>query len=300
MEEENTGGEKETENIAVMPATSNNYNTPEVSTTGSGDCNDKLMCAEEIVYASEHECSVDMSHSRADRLRSGENVMWNVTKQECVDTVGETAYSQDTDQVTCTTSEKDAVQQFEVQIPYHITDTANSYGTHQVNGIERVTINCGSDAMPPDPTLLETSTIPIQAQDDTVQQSFLPLNGEPETHGLGRSLPEEDLCQERCYISVAVQCSPEISSLQMAEPLTLEDKSTQTFVPKYTDAAVQTADDTTSDETSGSGCTCISTDSTAGSKQTKKADEVFALKRELDSMQNTVIWQALMLRLYQM
>ena len=299
MEEENTGSEKETENIAVMPATSN-YNTPEVSTTGSGDCNDKLICAEEIVYASElceHECSVDMSHSRADRLCSGENVMWNETKQECMDTVGDTAYSQDTNQVTCTTSEKDAVQQFEVQIPHHITDSANSYGPHQVNGIERVTINRGSDATPPDPTLLETSTIPIQAQDDTVQQSFLPLNGEPETHELGRSLPDEDLCQER-YISVAVQCSPEISSLQMAEPLTLEDKSTQTFVPKYTDAAVQTADDTTSDETSGSGC--ISTDSTAGSKQTKKADEVFALKRELDSMQNTVIWQALMLRLYQM
>lgn len=94
--------------------------------------------------------------------------------------------------------------------------------------------------------------------------------------------------------SVATQCScPVIPSL-----LSLQEKSTQTLSVTHKDTGVQTVED---DIKSSNGARSITGyTGTAGEQPAAVSGEVSALQQELESMQNTVIWQALMLKLYTM
>ena len=94
--------------------------------------------------------------------------------------------------------------------------------------------------------------------------------------------------------SVATQCScPVIPSL-----LSLQEKSTQTLTATHKDTGVQTVED---DIKSSNGARSITGyTGTAGEQPAAVSGEVSALQQELESMQNTVIWQALMLKLYTM
>lgn len=269
----------------------------------SNGSSDKLTCAKETACVSvqcEHDCRFVISPSRADRLPSpsGGNVLLNETKQ-CVDTAARdtTIHSQDTDRATASVSFTNVVNG---------TGLQQSHGRIETLGIEIV----GSEPLPTAPIMFQTNQIPVPLQDDdaaSAQQVFPTLNGAAQIQDSGRNLPKENSCQEK-YVSVGVQCSLDpvclssSSSSSSERPLTSKDKWTQMYyVPKCTHTAVQTD----SNETGRLRCTVDSCSTTAAlcsaGKVMQKADnEVFALKKELDSMQNTVIWQALMLRLYRM
>lgn len=91
--------------------------------------------------------------------------------------------------------------------------------------------------------------------------------------------------------SVATQCScPVIPSL-----LSLKEKSTQTLSATHKDTGMQTVED---DIKSSDGASSIV--GYTGEQPAAVSGEVSALQQELESMQNTVIWQALMLKLYTM
>lgn len=125
-----------------------------------------------------------------------------------------------------------------------------------------------------------------------------------EFHNYVQQRPEphrEVLCME----SVAVQCSmDELSPLKVNS----ENKSTQTHSTTYADNSVQTAVNadqyiSTSEYNSkspnkSSSLTVRETVSTV--RQPNEDEQILTLRRELDSMQSTVVWQALMLRLYGM
>lgn len=114
--------------------------------------------------------------------------------------------------------------------------------------------------------------------------------------------PKEVLYRE----SIAVQCSMDESS-----PLRVksEDKSTQTHSTAYADNSVQTAE-VVDQNISASENISMESKSTSSSqtvrgtfsavRQSTEDEQILSLRRELDSMRSTVIWQALMLRLYGM
>lgn len=111
--------------------------------------------------------------------------------------------------------------------------------------------------------------------------------------------PKEVLYRE----SVAVQCSMDESTSLKAMS---ENKSTQTHSTTYADNSVQTAMNadvniSTSGNISVESKSALSCQSVRGTFSTVRQDEqILTLRRELESMQSTVIWQALMLRLYGM
>lgn len=134
----------------------------------------------------------------------------------------------------------------------------------------------------------------------TEHQVFL-ISAEPHDYVQQRAeSPKEIMYRE----SVAVQCSMDESS-----PLKVksEDKSTQTHSTTYADNSVQTAMNANEVDqnisTSGSKSTSRN-QSVRGTfstvRQPNEDEQILTLRRELDSMRSTVIWQALMLRLYGM
>lgn len=274
--------EKKRENIANLPAAS----TRRTATESPHDCNDKQLCAGEIVCVGQSECdgSVNTDQTRADKLQ-------NVTQNdECAKS---NIHNQDTDDVAASKP---------------LTDTVNDTDLHQTNGLENMTIGHGSDATTVDSGVFQTCQIPVDIQDDTstVHQPLLLPNRGSQIQDSG--INKEDLCLEKC-ISVAVQCSLDSSSLispQTPVPRESEDKSTQMFIPPHIDAAIQTTYYTTVDESSVYQCqsnpntTTVTADQDGVARKAGGSDEVLALRKELDSMQNTVIWQAFMLRLYKM
>ena len=92
------------------------------------------------------------------------------------------------------------------------------------------------------------------------------------------------------FASVAVQCSFPLAS----SSLSLQERSTQTLTATHKDTAVQTREDR---NMSGEA---INSDmqSTGAGELADARREPSALQKELETVQNTVIWQALMLRLY--
>ena len=104
--------------------------------------------------------------------------------------------------------------------------------------------------------------------------------------------------QHKHSASVAVQCS-------LPVPLnTCQDRYTQTLNTTCKDTAVQTAD-TDDDGTNLESDASNDVGSTGEQRSAQcemdtSSDGMSALQNELESMQNTVIWQALMLRLYEM
>ena len=132
-----------------------------------------------------------------------------------------------------------------------------------------------------------------------------------ESHGKGS-------CKKR-GVSVGVQC---LLNVKSSQKLTTEDKSTQTHTATYADNTVQVSVNTDTEEqniileqnpmdsnpstATNEPCNLLTKrTTTAGSarkltRTTADEDQVITLRKELDSMQNTVIWQALMLRLYGM
>ena len=104
--------------------------------------------------------------------------------------------------------------------------------------------------------------------------------------------------QHKHSASVAVQCS-------LPVPLsTCQDRYTQTLNTTCKDTAVQTADtdddgmNLENDASNDVGST--GEQRSAQYEMDTSSDGMSALRNELESMQNTVIWQALMLRLYEM
>ena len=101
------------------------------------------------------------------------------------------------------------------------------------------------------------------------------------------------------HASVAVQCS-----LPLASSPSLLEKSTQTLTTTHTDTAVKTTEDGSKSCRTGGGAV-INSKSMGSSSGAEKdyqlpdvGREISALRKELESVQNIVIWQALMLRLY--
>ena len=98
--------------------------------------------------------------------------------------------------------------------------------------------------------------------------------------------------------SVAVQCS-----LPLASSPSLLEKSTQTLTTTNKDTAVKTTEGgSKSCRTGGAEINSNIMGSSPGAEKHYQlpdvGSEIEVLRKELESMQNTVIWQALMLRLY--
>ena len=133
-------------------------------------------------------------------------------------------------------------------------------------------------------------------------------NSDPPTQS--NVLPTASILQEnlrtelrgRNTVECAVQCSP--LPLQNL----MSNKSTQTHTITHTDTAVQvTMDGLCSPQdpkcnTATEDCNHIEQTANAhmNGQVMETTDDVCALRTELDSLQNTVIWQALMLRMYGM
>lgn len=128
---------------------------------------------------------------------------------------------------------------------------------------------------------------PAKFQDGVQQVSTLSCGSELR----GKVLYKEN-------VSVAVQCSvEEFSPLKVT---TVEDKSTQTHSATYADNAVQTTTIVDGNITSTNMSSGQTEGETISTVKPLNKDDLRTLRRELDSMQSTVIWQALMLRLYGM
>ena len=141
--------------------------------------------------------------------------------------------------------------------------------------------------------------------DDPVQRDILPtiVERDPISQENSCAVVQSELRGRS--IGCAVQCS----LLPSQNPsFMMSEKSTQTHTIVHTDTAVQvTMDGPCNPEdpkcsTVTEDCNHIERTANAcvNGQQMETTDDVFALRRELDSLQNTVIWQALMLRMYGM
>ena len=136
----------------------------------------------------------------------------------------------------------------------------------------------------------------------------------------GSTSQGETLHQDASAVSVAVQCSlsppPSLSPQQQQQQqattiIRLEERSTQTEAVVHTDdAAVQVTisaveeEDTRTLAIEGNISEHPTTTKSAMEVDDKLLEERFSdasfLQQELDSLRNTVLWQALMLRLHEM
>ena len=219
------------------------------------------------------------------------------------------AESKATSENSSTTSEADA--------PLHVNES-ESVNTECNNAATSTPISTAGNPK---------TSIPTQSQEDNIHQNSAQLT---QLQGVG-----SEVCQKRC-VSMAVQCALDVLS-PLQKQTTSEDKSTQTSSALVADTAVQTtftvddnnimvtvdnvmvavdnANATVDNRTEGENCKSKDNGIETGpvgaavnlccqpaTIDTEKSAEmeVLGLRNKLDSMQNTVIWQALMLRLYGM
>ena len=191
-----------------------------------------------------------------------------------------------------------------------VTTTENKNSPVQVNAANCERINVSAASTSP---VAETSKVLTQPDDCDMALTKLEDNAATTTDDDRVTSQEEASYQKKNTASVAVQCSLDTLSLSLPTARPLEEKSTQTESAAYTDSSVQAATEAAVEPSTQ----CHATESNVvvkckeivpesvsdvGKPETRTSDNenVSVLQWELDAMQNTVIWQALMLRLYGM
>ena len=172
---------------------------------------------------------------------------------------------------------------------------------------QTVDVACGSDAAPVNP-------IPAEFQDAAVQPSpILCSSATTQTEIEDDSSVKESKTK---FVSVGVQCLSDKTSKQTQtnSSLMLMDKSIQTNNAPCEDKGVQAMEYTdtvhqdrvtgterdSTEQLDGKTAQLMESEKRSSELLQVTKDQVVAMKKELDSMQNTIIWQSLMLKLYEM